>query len=152
MQSNLLAQYLDLLEEKKDIQKRILKVESDIRKIERGDSTVSDVVTCGKRGKKSLGHRKIEGAPVGEYVRKRIRLNNYKNKLKESEEKIESLIEEVEEFIKGVDDSRIRRILRYKYIDRLTWRDVANRMGGLHTEESCRKAVQRYLESLSDMS
>ena len=45
-----------------------------------------------------------------------------------------------------IEDSRIRRIMRYRYIDDLNWVQVAHRMGKNHTAESCRKAHDRFLE------
>lgn len=47
---------------------------------------------------------------------------------------------------------RMQRIIRYKCVERLSWRETAKRMGGNCTEESIRKEFERFLKSLSDLS
>ena len=53
---------------------------------------------------------------------------------------------EVEEYIEGIEDSRVRTIIRLRYIEGMTWQQVADYMGGEHTEDSVRKAAGRFLE------
>lgn len=60
--------------------------------------------------------------------------------------KIEEQIKETEEIINMLTDSTIRRMLTYKYIDRLTWQQTALKMGRRYTADSCRKAVERFLK------
>lgn len=55
-------------------------------------------------------------------------------------------LNQVEEFIAGVDDSRIRRIITLRFIDNLSWNKVADRIGGNNTEDSVRKAFTRFME------
>lgn len=107
---------------------------------------VADSVTCGKRGKKSLGSRRIQGFPLPEYDRKKETLRTYKLQLELADMKLLKLLNEVEDYIETIEDSRIRRIMRYRYIDDLNWVQVAHRMGKNHTAESCRKAHDRFLE------
>jgi hypothetical protein len=40
----------------------------------------------------------------------------------------------------------MRRIIRYRVIDGLTWYQVAQKMGGRTTDESARKEFDRYME------
>ncbi len=42
----------------------------------------------------------------------------------------------VEQYINSVEDSRMRSILTYRYIDGLSWQQVANKIGGGNTEDS----------------
>ena len=56
------------------------------------------------------------------------------------------LTNEVEEYIGQIEDSRIRRMITYRFLDDLTWVQVAYRMGGKHTADSCRVAIDRFLE------
>ena len=63
MEKMILAEYADMKEEIKDLRKRIQKLEREIGKLE--DSIVTDSVSCGKKGKKSLGTVKISGVPDG---------------------------------------------------------------------------------------
>lgn len=53
---------------------------------------------------------------------------------------------EIEHFIGTVDDLYIRRIISYHFIDHLTWRQTAQRIGGGNTADSARKAFNRYFK------
>lgn len=53
---------------------------------------------------------------------------------------------EIEQWMDSVDDSLVRRIIRHRFIDGFSWRQIANRVGGENTEDSVRKAVERYLQ------
>lgn len=49
------------------------------------------------------------------------------------------------QYIAGIDDSLIRQIVAYRFVDGLPWRQVAFHIGGGNTEDSCRMALNRYL-------
>lgn len=49
-------------------------------------------------------------------------------------------------FIENVDDARMRMILSLRFVNGLTWRQVAHSIGGGNTEDSVRKACQRFLQ------
>lgn len=60
---------------------------------------------------------------------------------------IQHAIREIELFIANIkDDSDIRRILIYRCINTLSWREVSREMGEGYTEDACRKAYIRYLD------
>lgn len=48
-------------------------------------------------------------------------------------------------YIAGIDDSLMRQIISLRYINGLEWRQVAEHIGGNNTEDSVRKAVNRFL-------
>ena len=143
MDKTILEQYADLIAEREDLQKRIKWTELKI--LELCDETVADSVTLGKHGKKPLGRKVIRGNPSPEIKKKRTALHRYKAQLKAAEIRIADMIVEAQQYIDEIEDSRIRRIMRYRYVDQLTWLQVAHRMGKHHTAESCRNAAERYL-------
>ena len=49
-------------------------------------------------------------------------------------------------YIASVDDSLMRQILTYRHINGLSWKQVAENVGGGNTEDSVRKAHNRYLK------
>ncbi len=55
-------------------------------------------------------------------------------------------IEPVNRFIENVDDAQMRMILSLRFVNGLTWRQVARSIGGGNTEDSVRKACQRFLQ------
>lgn len=74
--------------------------------------------------------------------KKRVALYD-KKLLKKAE--LEKLEAEIEQFIDNINDSRVRRIVEFKYIKGYSWQKVARLIGGNNTGDSCRKAVMRYL-------
>ena len=145
IEKHILEQYTDMQEEHKDLLRRIRRLDDQIAKMEESGYTVADSVACGKKGKKAIKTVKVEGFPHPDYERKRALLRRYKAKLKLFEEDLLKKQIEVEEYIQSIEDSRIRRIMRYRYLDNLTWQQVAHRMGKHHTAEGCRSAHDRFL-------
>ena len=65
--------------------------------------------------------------------------------LNADDEQILGKICEIEKYIQGINDSYIRLIIKYKYIDCYSWAHVADLIGGGNTKDSVRMAVKRYL-------
>ena len=49
-------------------------------------------------------------------------------------------------YIDGVEDSLTRQILSLRYVNGLSWQQVADSVGGNHTDKSVSKICYRYLE------
>lgn len=145
MEKHILEQYVDLQGEERDLLRRIQTVSDQIQNMETDGYMVADSVTCGRKGKKPLGTQKIQGFPYPDYVNKRAKLRTYKMQLELADQKLLELLSEVEKWVQDVPDSRMRKIVRYRYIDGCNWVQVAHRIGGDSTNESCRKACERYL-------
>ena len=147
MDKNELWQYINVRMEAREVAARIAKLTDEISDIEKG-GIISDVVTRGKRGKKALGTVKVTGFPDAKYQGKLQRLRDCRRLnallLAEIDEKAAA----VETFICGIEDAEVRRILRLKCLEdiALTWEQVAHRMGGMYTGDSCRMIVKRYMQ------
>lgn len=139
---DILNQYSDLLEEVKETKDRIQKIEKQIERIER-EGTVIDKVMGGEGGLEAF---KIEGFPYPEYSKKKMLLYSRKSKLERLEMELLENINRVEEFISGIKDSRMRRIISLRYIENLSWNKVADYIGGGNTEGSIKMAFQRFME------
>ena len=139
----ILIQYSDLQEEVKEVRERIDKTEKQIAKIEDEGNVVDSV--CGGNG--GIQHFKIEGFPYPEYSRKKTLLYARKATLASLEMELMEILNQVEEFIASVEDSRIRRIITLRFIDNLSWNKVADRIGGNNTEDSVKKAFYRFMEN-----
>ena len=138
----ILIQYSDLQQECKEVREKIEKLERQIAKIE-ADGAVVDKVRGGLGGLQSF---KIEGFPYPEYSRKKTLLYARKATLSELEMELLETLNEVEEFIASISDSRIRRIVNLRVIDGLSWNEVARKIGG-NTEDSVKKAFYRFMEN-----
>ena len=138
----ILVQYGDLQEEVKEVRKRISQTEKQIMKIEE-EGNVIDTVSGGNGG---IQHFKIEGFPYPEYSRKKSLLYARKATLANLELELLETLNQVEEFIASVDDSRMRRIITLRFIDNLSWNKVANHIGGGNTEDCVKKSFYRFME------
>ncbi|MDS1004950.1 RNA polymerase subunit sigma-24 [Clostridium sporogenes] len=85
----------------------------------------------------------IEGVDYEEYNRKTIRL---RKKLSRRISELMDLVEETNEFIEDIEDSLTRQIISLRYINGLTWEEVAANVGGGTTAESVRKVAERFLK------
>lgn len=139
----ILIQYSDLQEEVKEVRERIERTERQIAKIEE-DGNVIDTVSGGGGG---IKHFKIEGFPYPEYSRKKTLLYARKATLASLELELMEMLNQVDEFITSVDDSRMRRIITLRFIENLSWNKVADRIGGNNTEDSVKKAFYRFMEN-----
>lgn len=154
---SILIQYADLQEEIKETREKIEKLERQAKKIENRlkdievhKETVKDKVYGGFGGEQGFV---VEGLPMREYDKKKTELLTKKlliNQRKSTLEILEfDLLEktnEVEEFIASLDDSRMRRIINLRFIEKLSWVAVAHRIGGGNTEDSVRMAFNRFME------
>jgi len=138
----ILIQYADLQEEVKEIRERIAKTEEQISKIEE-EGTVIDTVSGGLGNNQ---HFKIRGFPYPEYSRKKSLLYARKATLASLEAEILETLNKVEEFIAGIDDSRIRRIINLRFIENLSWNQTAHKIGGNATADSIRMEFKRFME------
>ena len=146
MDKSVLEQYTHMQQEEKDLTKRIYSLKDRIAKMDEKGYTVADSVSCGKKGKKSLGTKTVRGFPQTEYSQKKRLLKLNEAKLKRLDEDLLKKLNEVEDYIQSISDSRMRRVLRYRYIDNLSWQQVAFRMGKNHTADSCRKSHDRFMQ------
>ncbi|NFM30658.1 RNA polymerase subunit sigma-24 [Clostridium botulinum] len=87
----------------------------------------------------------ITGVDYEEYNRKAERL---RRKLNKRIKELIDLVEKTNEFIEDIEDSLTRQIISLRYINGLTWEEVANSIGGNNTEDSVRMLCNRFLDKL----
>lgn len=137
----LLSQYISLLKERDEVSASIKRLEKQIAKME-GDGTVIDSVKGGYGG---IQRFVIEGFPNDEYMYRRSLLRTRKEHLEHLERQILEKVNVVEEFIRGIDDSRVRLIVRMRYVEGKTWDDVSARMGYV-TRAGAKLVFDRFFE------
>lgn len=137
--------------ELKELRKRIEEDQIELCKLE--NSVVTDSVSRGKKGKKSLGSVKITGKPEG-LIKQRKQLLNKRIMLRELKE-IELLEKQTqaEEYIQSIEKSEFRMMLMYFFIDDLSYVQTAEQMNKKYpkrqiryTEENVKKRIQRFFE------
>ena len=149
MDKNVLIQYVDMVEEIKDLRRRIHELEKQIDRIKE-EGTVKDTVSGGMGGTQ---HFVVEGFPIPEYNRKMMLLKARKAMLVEKETELLELTNQAEEYIASIEKSELRIMFRLYYIDGMTWIQVAHRMNRMfpkrrkaYTEDSCRMRNTRFFE------
>lgn len=85
----------------------------------------------------------ITGINFQEYNR---RVKKLRGKLKRRIEELLALVEEINDYIEGIDDSLIRQIIILRYIYGYTWEQVAANLGGNNTADSVRMMHNRFLK------
>lgn len=148
MDKEVLVQYVDMIEEIKDIRNRITKIEKQIS----GLHIVSDSVK-GTRKDGTYGSIKITGYPTPEYYRKKAALEKSKKMLDLKEAELLELMCQAEEYIESIPKSVLRTMFRLYYIDGLPWWKVANQMNSMFpkrrvkfTEDSCWERNKRFFD------
>ena len=150
MDKNILEQYIELKEEIRDLQDRIDKDERRLLKIKE-EGVVSDTVK-GTRADGTLGSIRITGYPIPEHNQVKNMIKKRVAKLHILEDELQNAINEVDDFIEKVPKSDLRMMLRFRYLDDMTWAAVAMNMNDRfpkrrikYTEDSCRMRHDRYL-------
>lgn len=131
MNKNILKQYTDIREEIKNLEKRINVLERN---------TVTDSVKASGDFPYSLHNCIIKGVDNKQYY-------IYKNRLKKRKAKLEEIKGEILEFIDNIEDSKVRQIFMYRYIDNMEWYKIANKMG-YSGESAVRMKHDRFIKKI----
>ncbi|PPK80634.1 hypothetical protein BXY41_106224 [Lacrimispora xylanisolvens] len=155
---NILIEYSDALARVKLLREQLQKKEDHLDRLRERGYLVADTVTKGKRGKKPLGTAVIIGYPVPESQRAAKAYERSYVILMDEEQMLLELINQVEEYIAGIDKVEIRNIMTLYYVENMNWVQVAHRMNDLYkdqvskgkircyTDSSCRQKHDRFLE------
>ncbi len=148
MDREVLIQYCEMMEEIKDIRRRIKNLDKFLSE----PHQVSDTVK-GTRGDGTIGSIRITGYPVPEYYRKKGLRERHKRLLEEKEAELLELTCQAEEYIETIPKAELRIMFRLYYIDGLIWEQVASSMNGMfprkkipYTPDSCRMRNNRFFE------
>lgn len=96
------------------------------------------------------GSPALDGMPHGSGVSDKvgtlaIMIADLEAKLPSYERQILKEHDQVEEFIRGIEDDKTRMIFRLRFQAGKTWKEVADVMGRWQTENSVRSRVYRFL-------
>lgn len=149
MDKKIIVQYNDLKSEEKEVKAKIAQLECDVDRLESKLAQIDakiDVVRGGEGQKiKIEGYNRDYSSIKTEIQTKQLLICQRMDLLKVLEFQIVAQATEVEDFILGIDDSFMRRLISYRVLDNLTWGEVAAKMGGNNTEDSVRMAFNRFL-------
>jgi hypothetical protein len=138
MERELLRQYASIKMEIIDIERRIGQDEKDLRNMD-GEVIKVKGGSGGKRLFTVNGYGK-------EYSNRKTMLQAKKLRREELKSKLENIRDDIELYVSEIDDSETRRIISLRYIDNMTWQDVAKAMGDGWNADTCRIRHQRFME------
>ena len=134
---SILQQISAVNNEIKDLRERLEKLENKSQKI------VSDSVQGSSKTYPYIVHSyKIEGI---QYPKNRHIRNKYRKQIQNKEYKLGKLINELEYNLNYIEDSEIRQIIRYKYMDNMNWVQIMFKMN-YDSESKARMKLERFLE------
>ena len=138
MTKELLEQADSLIEEIKDIERTLTNIE--------------------KREKTILGDSVTGSEHEYPYIKRNFRVNGISNKLFSSKTKrqykkmlrskkyrYEKMVKQIEYELNYIDDSEIRRIIRFRYYDNLSWIQIQIKMQ-YNSEDTARKKIKRFFQ------
>ncbi|MBU5438304.1 hypothetical protein KQI42_09805 [Tissierella sp. MSJ-40] len=132
-----LEQYKDKTREIKMLESRILEIQQE------AEEYVSDTV----RGSTSaFPYTEHTIRITGIDMKKRERVNNVKEKLIIRKTALYHELEEIENFIESVEDSKVRQIIELRYIKGMQWNRVALKVYGYPNGDTARKKIKRFFK------
>lgn len=138
MNKDVLEQINSIRSELKDLNSRIIRLNQQTNLV------VLDSVQGSSTTYPYIQHNcKIEGS-VESFKNKNIR-KKYKKQIKSKEYKLDKLKNQLEYELNYVEDSEIRRILRYRYEDDLNWVQIMHKME-YNSENVARMKLNRFFE------
>ena len=139
MEQNIIAQYTSLVKEIEEIKQNVKQLEEKKRLLE--EDTINDSVKGGYGGKQRYKVNSYAKADIEEteyLINKNIRI------LKQRQKEVHETIICIEEYINKVNDSRMRRMITFKYVKGMTWNQTAMAMGDNYTADGCRMDMKRF--------
>lgn len=153
MDKSVLIEYEERRVEIQDIRRRILEEQDAIDRLH--SEIVSDSVTCGKKGGKPIRTVRIQGIPDQEIEERKKHLKRSKLKLEMAETDLLEMQTRAEEYIESIKRSEMRTMLRYRFIDNMTYVKVALNMNKefpnrkiSYNEENVKKRIQRFFKNV----
>ena len=150
MDKSVLVQYCEMVQEIKDIRRRIKKLDDFLAH----PPIVSDTVK-GTRKDGTIGPIRITGIPNPEYEKKEKSRERYRQLLEKKEAELLELTCQAEEYIDQIPKSEMRIMLRFSIIDGMTNAKIAQIMNRMfprrrvpYTDENIKKRIQRFFKEV----
>lgn len=136
----------ELLEQADSVIEEIKDIENRLKNIEKREKTIiGDSVTGSEKEfpyiKRNFRVNGIDNKVFGSKTKRQ-----YKKMLKSKKNKYEKMIKQIEYELNYIENSEIRRIIRYRYYDKLSWIQIQIKMQ-YNSEDKARKQFERYLKN-----
>ena len=77
---------------------------------------------------------------------KKLKDDKQKIKIKKKISELQGKRQEIIDFIMGIDDPQTRLIVKLRCYNLLTWNAVADKIGGMNSEDTVKKRFYRFLK------
>ena len=144
---NILVQYSDLQQEIKYLSKRIDNLKNERVKYEAKKK--HDMVRASSKQFPYIERNvHIEGLDNIDEMSLNATINHEIRKLESRYDNLLHVTNEVLDFIDQIEDSRMRMIITYRFIENYSWNKVAEEMGGGNTDDGVRMMFNRFMEKM----
>lgn len=135
----------ELLEQADSVIEEIKDIENRLKNIEKREKTIiGDSVTGSEKEfpyiKRNFRVNGIDNKVFGSKTKRQ-----YKKMLKSKKNKYEKMIKQIEYELNYIENSEIRRIIRYRYYDKLSWIQIQIKMK-YNSENTARMKLERFFE------
>ena len=135
----------ELLEKADSVIEEIKDIENRLKNIEKREKTIiGDSVTGSEKEfpyiKRNFRVNGIDNKVFGSKTKRQ-----YKKMLKSKKNKYEKMIKQIEYELNYIENSEIRRIIRYRYYDKLSWIQIQIKMK-YNSENTARMKLERFFE------
>lgn len=142
---SILIQHSDLQQEIKYLSSRIDKLNNDRIKFEAKKK--HDMVRASSHQFPYVPHNvHIEGLTNIDEMMIAGQIEEERRKLETRYDNLLKVTNDVLDFIESIEDSHMRMIITYRFIENYSWNKVADAIGGENTEDSVRMAFNRFME------
>lgn len=144
---NTLDQYSYLQHEIKYLSKRINDLKNE--KVKYEEKKKHDMVRASSRNFPYIEHNvHIEGLENINEMSLNAEIEHEIKKLESRQDNLLNIRHEVLDFIDKIEDSHIRMIITYRFIENNSWNDVAEKIGGGNTGDGVRMTFNRFMEKM----
>ncbi len=138
MTKELLEQADSLIEEIKDIERRL-------KNIEKKEKTILGDFVTGSEHEYPYIKRNFRINGVSNKIFSSKTKRQYKKMLKSKKYRYEKMVKQIEYELNYINNSEIRRIIRFRYYDNLSWIQIQIKMQ-YNSENTARMKLERFFE------
>jgi DNA-directed RNA polymerase specialized sigma subunit len=135
------------LEQLNDLRREISELEAAIDKIkqQKTECVIDKVRASGSEFPYIDGFKKISGTNMAAVRKRRERIQRKENILDERRQKAEAEEIRIMEYINSVQDSRVRRIMQYRYVQGFSWERIAGIMN--YDKSYIQRLISKFLDN-----
>ena len=98
----------------------------------------------------SMDREKVSGGKLSDHTADlATEIADLERKIRKKVYELTRLKNRIAEYIMGIEDSQTRLIFHLRVYDLMTWNAIADKIGGMNSEDSVKKRYYRYLKKNS---